>query len=267
MISVRELLPAPVLREYVRCYHFTQMELGSGMLRKPLTARPEQMLQFSLARPFSVVPPTSDAAYDAPDVVLVGRQTRRNLDLVAQGTVVTLTLHFQPTGFHRLFHVPMRHLTDLTPDAVDVLGLDVRRLHERVASQATPEDMVEAVEHELLERIDASRPPHPVQLAAETLLHERPGPDVRSLAAAGELSVRQLERAFDEQIGVSPKLFGRIARFAAALQSKSDAPDRSWADVASGAGYFDQMHLIRDCHMFGSDTPSSLMSTWIDCRP
>lgn len=96
----------------------------------------------------------------------------------------------------------------------------------------------------------------------------RDGPvDLCAMALESQLSLRQFERAFLEQVGVRPKLFSRIVRFARAMQAKSEQPERTWSDVAAEAGYFDQMHFIRDCHSFGNEAPSSLMETWMDCRP
>ncbi|WP_134000784.1 helix-turn-helix domain-containing protein [Kribbella sp. VKM Ac-2566] len=266
--DVVEALPAPPLREYVRCYHYARVDLGDAVIRKPLTARPEQMMQFNLAQPFAVVDRRSGAEASAPDVVIVGRQTRRNLDLRATGRLITLTVHFQPTGFYRLFHVPLRHVTDLTPDATDVVGVDVREVHERVVE--TPDDlwsMVAILERFLLTKVSDSRPLHPVQSAARSMLHGSAPVGLGTMAAQSQISVRQFERVFLEQVGVAPQMFGRIARFARALQSKSDEPDRTWSEVVADAGYYDQMHFVRDCRAFGGDTPTALMRTWIDCRP
>ena len=267
MISVTELFPSPPLREYVRSFHYTRMTLGAETLFKPLTARPEQMMQFSLREPFTVIDHASGAKATAPDVVLVGRQTRRNLDLLASGDLATLTVHFQPTGFYRLFHVPLRHLTDLTPDAVDVVGREVRVVHDRIVDSQSAASMVGHVERFLLGKLDARRPYHPVQTVAATLMSPRAVTDLRAVAADSELSLRQLERAFVEQVGVGPTVFRRIVRFARALQSKSDQPHRNWAEVAAEAGYYDQMHFVRDCRSFGSESPTALMETWMDCRP
>jgi AraC-like DNA-binding protein len=266
--DVVEALPAPPLREYVRSYHYARMDLGDMVIRKPLTARPEQMMQFSLAQPFAAIDRGSGGEASAPDVVVVGRQTRRNLDLRATGQLITLTVHFQPTGFYRLFHVPLRHVTDLAPDAADVVGVGVREVHERIVE--TPDDlssMVAILERFLLTKLSESRPLHPVQSAARSMLRGVAPVDLETMAAQSELSVRQFERVFLEQVGVAPKMFGRIARFSRALQSKRDDPDRTWSEIVAAAGYYDQMHFIRDCRAFGGDTPTSLMQSWIDCRP
>src|SRR3954447_13306590 len=105
MIHVSEIRPLLPLCDYVRSYHYTQMHLGAAPISKPMTARPQQMMQFALRERFTVVDRVSGAATQAPGVVVVGRQTRRNLDLVAVDGLSTLTVHFEPTGFHRLFHI------------------------------------------------------------------------------------------------------------------------------------------------------------------
>jgi AraC-like DNA-binding protein len=60
------------------------------------------------------------------------------------------------------------------------------------------------------------------------------------------MSTRQFEPRFTREIGMAPKLFARIARFEAALESKALSIDNSWTDVANRLGYFDQIHLIHD---------------------
>lgn len=264
---VLELKPSPALRGYVRCYHYAEIQFGAAQVSKPLTARPEQMMQFSLARPFCVFDHAMGTMSDAPDVVVVGRQTRRNVDLISSGDLRTFTVHFEPTGFHRLFHMAMVDLTDCTPAAEDVLGPEIRIVHERLCASATPYAMAAHVEAMLERRLQGARPSHPIQRAADEIAARPAVVDVRAVAAAIHLSVRQLERMFLTQVGVAPTLFGQIARFTQALEAKSRQPRRTWADVAVEAGYYDQMHLVRECHRFGGAAPSVLIESWIDCAP
>ncbi|GAC1603348.1 MAG: helix-turn-helix domain-containing protein [Acidimicrobiales bacterium] len=266
MPKVIEITPSAQLRPFVRAYHYTELDLGALSLVKPVTARPELMLQISLGRSYTPIDHVTGDAKTAPDVVLVGRQTRRNFDLLATGNVTTLTVHFQPAGFYRLFHLPMSQVTDQAVDAVEVLGPCTRELHGRVAEAPDLGTMVGHLESFLQARIDERRPFHPVQtMAIRMLVHW--AVDVAALAAGCDLRVRQFERAFVQQVGVGPKVFSRIIRFTRTIQSKTDNPRLTWAEVAAGAGYFDQTHFIRDCQSFGGDSPTALMDTWIDCRP
>ena len=65
---------------------------------------------------------------------------------------------------------------------------------------------------------------------------------------------------FMKQVGVHPKLYARIVRFEAALDSKARASTKSWADVACEFGYFDQMHMIHDFKSFARGTPTDILT-------
>lgn len=266
-MSVEESTPPAGLRPYVSSFHFSDIALGHSQLRMPVLAGSETMLQFSIGDPFTVRDNDSGSLTTAPPTVVVGRQTRRNFDLIATGRLTILTVHFQPTGFHRLFHVPMTHLTDQAPEAAMVVGRGIQQVHDSVAASPGRRAMVARVEAFLQSRVDASLPHHPVADAATCILRGTGATDIRGIAGEHALNTRQLQRRFQEQIGVSPRAFRRIARFERALRSKHHEPARSWAEVASDSGYFDQMHLVRDCHQLGGGPPSELIREWVDCEP
>jgi len=78
------------------------------------------------------------------------------------------------------------------------------------------------------------------------------------LASRACLSIRQFERVFKQRIGLPPKHFSRLVRFAHAWTIKEQQPDISWTKIAYECGYFDQMHLIRDFQEFAGVNPSSI---------
>jgi AraC-like DNA-binding protein len=266
MITVQEVAPARLLQAYVRFYHYSVTRLDNATLYKPLPARPEQFLQFSFRDHYTVIDRASGARATAPPIVVVGRQAQRNVDLLATGIVVTFTIHFQPTGFYRLFHIPLPELTNLTPDAVDVVGPEITILYEQLHQAGTLQEMVRLAETFLLQKMGRSQPFHPVQTAAAALVDHHGLLNLAALVSASHLSRRQFERTFTEQVGVPPKLFSRIVRFTHALERKYREPHRSWTDIAYEAGYYDQMHLIHDCRAFTGETPSALLQTWVPCR-
>ncbi|HEY0435587.1 MAG TPA: helix-turn-helix domain-containing protein, partial [Phenylobacterium sp.] len=88
-------------------------------------------------------------------------------------------------------------------------------------------------------------------------LHRRSGSTlVSDLAASVELGVRQFERRFRREIGMSPKLYARVVRFEAALRAKAAQPKTQWTEIAHGLGYFDQMHMVHDFNRLSGESPS-----------
>jgi AraC-like DNA-binding protein len=266
MLTVQEVLPSHFLQAYIRFYQYSETRPGSAPLYKPLPARPDQCLQFSFQDPYIVIDRASGATTKAPPVVVTGRHTQRHTDLLVTGVVVTFTIHFQPAGFFRLFNIPLTELINLNPNALDVIGREVGLLHEQLCEAGSLPAMVRRVEAFLMRRLSGSQPFHPVQSAAAVMLNQHGLVNLPSLVAASNVSMRQFERTFSEQIGVPPKLFSRLARFAHALELKYSRQHCSWTEIAHEVGYYDQMHLIHDCKAFTNETPSTLLDSWRPCR-
>lgn len=81
---------------------------------------------------------------------------------------------------------------------------------------------------------------------------------VSELADAAGLGIRQFERRFGDEIGITPKLYARIVRFEAALRRKAAAPRLLWTHIAHDLGYHDQMHMVHDFNRLSGDTPSAI---------
>lgn len=71
---------------------------------------------------------------------------------------------------------------------------------------------------------------------------------------------RQLERQFEQQLGITPKQFVDLTRFRHAQTLIESARDTgSLAQLALDAGYYDQSHLIRHFKRFTGKPPTQLV--------
>ena len=121
-------------------------------------------------------------------------------------------------------------------------------------------DQLEAV---LLRRI-AVRPNSETGLdiprVAAWIRYQRGRVSVESLAREAGVSRQYLTRAFRVGVGVTPKLYCRLARFQAALAYASCGTEVDWAQAAVAAGYTDQSHMIAEFREFSSLTPKRLVT-------
>ena len=83
--------------------------------------------------------------------------------------------------------------------------------------------------------------------------------NIDSLAHFTCMSMRNFERIFTNETGMSPKQLCCISRFNNALELKLKYPSMKWISVAHQSGYFDQMHLIKDFKRFCGEAPASLL--------
>lgn len=56
-------------------------------------------------------------------------------------------------------------------------------------------------------------------------------------------------------LGLSPKMLGRVLRFQHVLKLNDNDGSASWSDLAYKSGYCDQAHLVREFRAFTGITP------------
>jgi AraC-like DNA-binding protein len=163
-------------------------------------------------------------------------------------------VHFRPGGAAPFLGTAPGDLTDAHADLETVWGRSAVELRERLCAADTPAERFAVLERMLLARLARAPGRHravPTALAA----FEQPEARVRDVAARVGLSHRRFIRVFAAEVGLTPKLYGRVRRFqrARAMVRPGASPD--WARIAVECGYFDQAHLIRDFRAFAGFSP------------
>jgi methylphosphotriester-DNA--protein-cysteine methyltransferase len=238
--------PDPRLGAVVDEYETRTMDLRAGSLRIPLPARPQVILDFYLTTPHLIEIQKSGEREPAPWAVVVGPQTFRRVDLLLSGRVEVFTVHFRPTGLHRLLRTSMDCLTNVAVAAEHLFPRrEVDELHQRLHVAPSLAHRAAIMDAALLARLEPA--PHDIfAAAAERLRATHGAAPLRDLAVESGLSPRQFRRAFKARVGVSPKLYSRILRLNAAIDEKRARPATSWTQIAHQFGWFDQAHLDKD---------------------
>jgi AraC-like DNA-binding protein len=172
-----------------------------------------------------------------------------------------LKVGFQPGGLYRFLGIPMSELLCKDSfDGVEMLGSEMNKVNDQLSEAVSFSKMKMIVERFLLKYVDKLKQILPIDQVLPLLIKERGLIKIDQLASHACLSIRQFERVFQQRIGLSPKHFSRLVRFAHAWIIKEQQPEISWIKVAHECGYFDQMHLIGDFQEFAGVNPSSIES-------
>jgi len=218
----REVSPCPALRPFVRCY-WTLAGRMNG-IPEPQRVFPDGSMEmvFHFAEPFS-----HEGRKQAR--MLLAGQVWEPLVLQPSRHCDVLGVRFEPGGSAAFLRFPQQEAAGRIVSLDDVWAVTARRFYERLGNAA---DRIVMLERMLLE------------MRPEDAMPSR------------GLSARQYRRRFEAAVGISPKLFARIARFQRSLEWIGNAPP---VEVALACGYYDQAHLIRDWKQFAGMTPSVWM--------
>jgi len=249
--------PAAALQQFVRYYAQLKDHFPAQTFVQPVPARTAITLEFTLGTPYEVWSGDQSRHETAYPVAVIGAQTYRRVHLAMQGHVEAFVILFQPGGLSRLFSVPPDALTNQHFDGRAVLGRSMDELRCRLGEAESIAERIRIADKFLLARVPHSS--HSAVTAAARELHKHLGcPRISGLAERAGLSLRQFERRFISEVGVSPKLYARVARFEAALEIKMRVPGLRWTDIAHDLGYHDQMHMVHDFRLLSGSTPSDL---------
>jgi AraC-like DNA-binding protein len=165
-------------------------------------------------------------------------------------------VHFRPGGAIGFLGAPPGELADTHLDLEALWGAPAVELRERLCAAATPAERFSLLEQALLSRLRYPPESHnAVPAALRALEPTGEAVRVRDVAWRVGLSHRRFIQVFAAEVGLTPKLYGRVRRFQHALALVRDVPAPDWARVAVECGYFDQSHLIRDFQAFAGLTP------------
>jgi methylphosphotriester-DNA--protein-cysteine methyltransferase len=250
------LEPAPALREFVRWYVYIRR---TATAQHPVLPVLETRLAFYPRSACRVFDHRLQGIDTMARAAVIGPQTRHWVDL-HPGRVEGFFALFQPGGFHRLFGGDSSALADYAHPAADVIGPGIASVLDCVEAATRPTEMACALDGYLATRLSGAGELHPVDRAAQALAAAHGSIEAWTLAARAGLGDRHFRRRFVEHAGMGPKHYAKVARFTFALALKTAQPSRTWADVSQSAGYFDQMHLVKDFKSLTEAPPSRLIS-------
>lgn len=177
--------------------------------------------------------------------------------------VLAIHVGFPPGGAYPYFGVPLDAIADgIVPVRELWGGLGDRLLDELLAvggglDASAMAVRIAAIDRALDERLRMTRYEPAAAALARAAVDRlaRAHAPIGDLAAELQISDRSLRRAFGAVIGVSPKVYARIARFRRVAARTAGAAGR-WAEVARAAGYADQSHLANEFRALAGVAPS-----------
>jgi AraC-like DNA-binding protein len=166
-------------------------------------------------------------------------------------------VRFTPAGAAAFVAAPLHELTDSVAAAGALWGGRGEGLPARLADASDGDARLGVLTRHLLACQRHEATDLAVDRAVRLVQRARGGVRVRDLAAACNLSPRQLERRFRDRVGLSPKRYARVVRFRRLVARARAMPRPDWAGLAVDCGFADQPHLVREFAAFAGLPPAA----------
>ncbi|HSI03560.1 MAG: helix-turn-helix domain-containing protein [Myxococcota bacterium] len=242
---VRAALPAPRLQPYIARYWYLA---GFFQHAEPISLLPDGGV--NLLVNFGEGPASAGYGDVArpQGVYLIGAMLRAD-EQELRGEQLFLGVSFKPGAFSMFHRAPAMSSVAGRVQPFDGELPDVRR---------DPTQLAAVMDRFYLDRLAPTRDGLTSVIEDIEARHGRVRLD--ALAKRHAVSGRQLERAFERQLGITPKQFADLTRFRhAQVLLESARGTASLAQLALDAGYYDQSHMTRHFKRFTGKPPTRLV--------
>lgn len=175
--------------------------------------------------------------------------------LLVEESHITVSIIFQPGGLNRFLNIPVTELFDNGYSAREVMGREIEELLDKSHDAVSLNGLDSVVQSYFLSKLSQVKDILPIDLALQYLLANY-NTSMDQVAGMACMSLRSFERKCKERLGMTAKMYARIARFHKAYKILEARPTIAWADLAYEVGYYDHMHFIKDFKEFSKLTPT-----------
>jgi AraC-like DNA-binding protein len=177
------------------------------------------------------------------------------------GVTGVIGIKFKPNGLFDLFQIPMTLFTNKIIDFATIAGEEAHIITEQIIANPPNNRRIEIIEEYLMKKLMNRKSQLDYMQRTVSMIMESIGNiTVKELASKLNISDRQIERKFKEQIGISPKMFSRLTRINYVFKLLRTNPELNWQDVIFLCGYYDQAHFIRDFKEISGESPNVFLS-------
>lgn len=241
-----EIYPPDDLKQVAQC--FWQFEIAPNVPTQPFSIIPDGCISITYCR----------FGHGIPPALRITGPRLEALEIPLRPGTIYWGIRLTAYPGAALLRLPAAKLRDQLADAVVATPTLAKALVDKLEECVTGEEAARAYWDVLR---NATSQMHEVDnrlvRAINQIMSSEGAEPISDVAEAIGLSVRQLQRIFLTETGLSPKEFARVRRLRCSFVSmrKGQGPG---AEVAADKGYADQAHLNKDCRGIMRATPEAV---------
>lgn len=179
-----------------------------------------------------------------------------------QGGTGLFGISCKPETLIMLFNKPIGDLADNFAELDSYIGGTITEMVKQIQDAPSHEHRIQIAVNYFRKRV-AEQKQRDRYYFSEAMQYIRMATGLQSVDEVCEkvfVGKRQLQRTFQENIGISPKTYVRIVRFKGAYDFVQHNPNTTWTEISHHFGYSDQSHFIRDFREFTGENPTAFIS-------
>ena len=251
-MGFQRIAPRTELSRFIECFWIVDNPDPSPVIQKIIPDGFPEMI-FHFGDPYLI---RLNEKWTKQSWSLLGGQMTSHFFLKNSGVSSILGIKFKPAALSLLFGVDMYALTNHVVSLKQLSHPDLTALEGLLSEAGDHTKRIEATEDYLSKNFRAVNNEPVINATVEKIFASNGMVSVTVICKENGCSERQLERMFRKYIGVSPKLYSRIIRFAYIFQVAQGRKEINGCELGLASGYYDQSHFIKNFKAFAGEGPS-----------
>ncbi len=239
-LGFQRFAPHPRLLPWVQCYWVAQQaQLPDSVVSETVYPDGGTTLIFNFAHS------------DYPEIIF--NATTSTSQMQFPGQINRMGIRFHPGGAFQLLAVDMQEVDEGDSVADELAPQSLLQLRLQLAEFPLINQRLNLIDQWLLKLADNANSGVIQRLLPPLLLAQE---SFDALSAQLPISRRQLERKFQQEVGISPIQLKQLHRIKLARTLISRHPEQPLSHVGQDAGFYDQAHFIRQFQKVTGLTPN-----------
>ncbi len=248
MLQYEELIPALPLQEYIECYWILKSEIP--LVEELCLPDGSVSFIFNFGSPYYRASCHSPKEWTEVKKISMPHQGKESILINQNEPIELIGVRFKPYGMASFYGVSM---VDYSPPFLlhePQIENWVHGFHALWETTNISERII-MIEKVLLNQLKDAVPVDELVLNAVTEIVKKSG-NLRISDLLDHLCVSKsnLEKKFQEHIGLSPKILCNILRFNSIIYDQQQYPTPSLTELTYKQGFFDQSHLVHNFRSF-----------------
>ena len=251
-MQFRRIEPADSIKHLIECYWIIEDDNTEIVTQKIIPdGFPEIIFHYGDSYRILI-----DKMWEVQSKFLLAGQITKYFYLENTGKTAALGIKLKPTALTHLFEISMKACVDKVVSLEKYPLQELEIMQSILASTSDYKKVIYQLNNFFEELAKAkSHNKVAVDNAVNMIFRKNGMVTIPELCAVAYLGERQLLNQFRYYVGLSPKLYARIARLSYIFKLVQKNKDR-WCSLAYEAAFFDHAHFIKDFKSFIGEKPS-----------
>jgi len=182
-----------------------------------------------------------------------------------KGNVHAIGIRFFPGGAYPFFSTPLHDINNQNINLEEMESKNTELLHEKLYRAKSISDVARILDNWLiLNYRNLFQTSYHVSASVNRIQSHEGNINIKILASHLNIGLRQLERLFKTQLGMTPKKFTRIIKIDHARKKLNKLKDPNAEQKYYLDSFYDQAHFIKEFQSVVGETPTAYLNRKIN---